>query len=71
MKILLKDILAVLPNGDGQKVENVNICIDGDTIVAMGGVPVDFKADKTINGDNRLAIAGLINCHTHSYMSLF
>ncbi len=75
MGILLKNILAVLPeNGkvaESEKdvVKETSICIDGQRIVAIGDIPAGFKADKVIDGSNKLVIPGLINCHTHSYMA--
>lgn len=51
--------------------ENVNIGIDGDCIVFVGDVLEDFKADKVIDGENRVAIPGICNSHTHIPMSLF
>ncbi|MCR5584688.1 MAG: amidohydrolase [Lachnospiraceae bacterium] len=75
MKILIKNILAILPeNGkvaESEKdiVKQASICIQDQRIVAIGDVPADFKADKVIDGEGKLAIPGLINCHTHSYMA--
>ncbi len=48
-----------------------DIYINGGTILAVGEKPLDFIADKIISGRDRLAIPALINCHTHSYMSVF
>lgn len=69
MGIVLKDILAVLPEGNESRIEKTSVYIDGDKIVGIGTEPASFKADKVIDGKNRLAIPGLINCHTHSYMA--
>ncbi len=75
MNILIKNVLAVLPeNGkvtESEKdiVKQVNLCIHDQRIIAVGDVPADFKADKVIDGAGKLAIPGLINCHTHSYMA--
>lgn len=48
-----------------------SLCIEGNRITSVGAVPQGFIADKTIDGTGKLAVPGLINCHTHSYMSLF
>ena len=69
MGILLQNILAVLPENQKNIVKETDIYIDGNRILAIGHKPEGFSADKVIDGKDRLAIPGLINCHTHSYMS--
>ena len=67
MKIVIRDILAVLPDG----VKVCSVCVDNGVITAVGTVPQDFSADKTILGSGKMLIPGLINTHTHVYMSIF
>ena len=69
MGILLKNILAVLPEGEKDVIRETDIYIEGDKIAGIGTEPEGFLPDKVIDGKDRLAIPGLINCHTHSYMS--
>ncbi len=69
MGVLLKDILAVVPEGDKDIIKETNIYIEGSRIKSIGAEPEGFCADQTIDGKDRLAIPGLVNCHTHSYMS--
>lgn len=69
MGIVLKQILAVLPRGEKDVIEETSIYIDGNRIVGIGQKPSGFQEDKVIDGRNKLVIPGLINCHTHSYMS--
>lgn len=69
MNILIKNVSAVLANAGDNEVKTTNICIEGDKISSIGDIPADFKAEKTIDGSEFLAIPGLINCHTHSYMA--
>lgn len=69
MNLELKDILAILPSGEKDEVKKTSIFVSGDRIVAIGEKPEGFEAEKVIDGTDRLAIPGLINCHTHSYMS--
>ncbi len=69
MGILLKNILAVLPEGEKDVIRETDIYIEGDKIAGIGTKPEGFLPDKVIDGKDRLAIPGLINCHTHSYMS--
>lgn len=69
MGIVLKNILAVLPKSDRDVICETDIYLEGDRIAAIGDRPEGFSEDKVIDGRDRLAIPGLVNCHTHSYMS--
>ncbi|MEW6681130.1 MAG: amidohydrolase, partial [bacterium] len=62
MNILIKDILLL----DGKKKD---IYIEGNIIKKIGK-NLEFQADKTIDGKNRLAIPPFINSHTHAAMTL-
>jgi len=70
MGILIKDALAVLPNGTAHAVGRHDIYVDGTDIVGIDEAPEGFVASQTIDGSRRLAIPGLINAHTHTYMSM-
>lgn len=67
MTILLKDILTV----SDKKAIKTDIYIANGRIVSLGEKPLGFIPDKIIEGKDKLAIPALINCHTHSYMSVF
>ncbi len=69
MGILLKNILAILPEGENDVIKETDIYIEGSRIAGIGTSPDGFSPDKVIDGKDKLAIPGLINCHTHSYMS--
>ena len=69
MGIVLKNILAILPNGSKDEVKETSIYIEGKEIVAIGEAPADFAEEKVIDGKDKLVIPGLVNCHTHSYMA--
>ncbi len=69
MGIVLKDILAILPEGKKDVIQKTSIYIEGNRIAGIGTEPAGFQTDKVIDGKDRLVIPGLINCHTHSYMS--
>lgn len=71
MKILIKDILVALYNDNKYVVQDANIFIEDDKIIGINDSPQDFKPDKVIDGNNKLLLPGLINAHTHSYMTLF
>lgn len=69
MGIVLKNILAILPEGGKDVIRETDIYIEGNKIAAIGKKPEGFLEEKSIDGKDRLAIPGLVNCHTHSYMS--
>ncbi len=71
MNIHIKNILATIPVDNEISLINTDIFIQDDIIVSIKDLPKDFKADTVIDGKNKLCIPGLINCHTHSYMSVF
>ena len=69
MGIVIKNALAILPQGAEDVIQETSIYIEGDKIAAIGDAPEGFTEDKVIDGKDKLVIPGLINCHTHSYMS--
>ncbi len=71
MKILIKDILAILEREGEFCVQETSIYIEEDKIAGVGAYEGEFVPEVVIDGKNKLAIPGLINAHTHSYMSLF
>ncbi len=72
MKILIKNAKTLLLDVAGDfVVQEKNIYIDGNKIVSLEDAPEGFVPEKVINGEGKLAMPGLINAHTHAYMSLF
>ncbi|MDO4207238.1 MAG: hypothetical protein Q4D15_06580, partial [Lachnospiraceae bacterium] len=72
MKIQIKQAMTLIENETGgYSAEVRNIFIDGNRIVSLDQAPEGFLADKIIDGTGKFAIPGLINSHTHAYMSLF
>ncbi len=69
MGLVIQNALVVLPDGDTDRIAQTDIFIDGNRIVGIGDAPAGFHADRAIDGTDRLVIPGLINCHTHAYMS--
>ena len=72
MLIVIRDALAVLPQGDADVVGRHTIYINEDKIVGIDECPADFKEETAhiIDGTDRLVIPGLVNAHTHTYMSM-
>ncbi|MBQ7680402.1 MAG: amidohydrolase [Butyrivibrio sp.] len=72
MDIRIQGARVILPGEtpeERQRVEQTDIFIQGSRITGIGAAPDGFKAEKTIDGTDRLVIPGLINSHTHSYMA--
>ena len=70
MNLLIKNITIVPMDGKEEVYKNANIYIEGDKITHIGELKEDIKADRIIDGKNKVAIPGLINAHTHIGMSL-
>ena len=70
MGMIIANTLAILPDGTGHAAGRHDIYIEGSDIVGIDGAPEGFSADETIDGTRRLTIPGLINAHTHTYMSM-
>ena len=70
MGMLIKNVLAVLPDGAGHKAGRHDIYVEGADIAGIDVAPEGFVATETIDGTRRMAIPGLINAHTHTYMSM-
>lgn len=69
MGIVIENALVVLPEGAEDVIRKTSIYIEGEKITGIGDKPAGFAADQVIDGTDKLVIPGLINCHTHSYMS--
>ena len=67
MNTLFRNIRALLPEG----VRETCVCVSGGKILVVGEVPADFRADTVVEGKDRLLIPGLVNAHTHVYMTMF
>jgi len=63
----------ILPVGQGQLIDHGLIAIKDGMIIYVGkqdDAP-RFEADKVIDGHRKVAMPGLVNCHTHVAMSIF
>ena len=65
--ILIKNTKAL----SGGQIVEAEIAVQDGVILSMTGAPEGFAADKVIDGEGKLCIPGLVNAHTHVYMSLF
>ena len=71
MGIIIENPLVVINKDGRDQVIKANIYIEKDRIVGISEPPKDFKIDKRISGEQRFLLPGFINCHTHSYMTIF
>ena len=69
MKTLIKDGLVLLWDGAGWKIEEKNILIDGNCIASVTADRCD-NPDRIIDASGKLVMPGLINAHTHAYMTI-
>lgn len=70
MNLLIKNASLLSFSQNCSIISNTDIAIENNIIKQLGNVSKDFIADKVIDGKNKLAIPGLINCHTHVSMSI-
>lgn len=74
MNILLKNMDIITVDDDGTRlVKNANVGISGGLIGFIdttGEKSAGFKADRIIDGKNKLAMPGLVNAHTHCAMTI-
>lgn len=71
MGIRIKNIAAMVEEGGLFTTKVCDLYLEGGTIAAIDTPPEGFTAHKVIDGTGRMAIPGLINAHTHAYMTVF
>jgi len=72
MRILIKNIDIVTMDEQDNVFKKSNILIENNLIKFIGNDEINPNiVDYTIDGLNKLAMPGLINCHTHLGMSIF
>ena len=55
---------------DDYTVKEADIAVKDTEILAIGHIPADFKADRTVDGSNHFAAPGFVNGHTHASMTM-
>ena len=68
MGVLFRGILALLPD---MSIRQTDVYVEGNRIAALGEAPAGFAADTVVEGKDRLLLPGLVNAHTHTYMTMF
>ena len=71
MNYIITNGTLLLPDGESLKTEKADLYIRDDVIAAVGGTaPENFGDFETVDASGRLIMPGLINMHTHAYMTL-
>ncbi len=70
MAILIKNINIIPMDGINDLIEKSNIYIIDDKIAHIGELREDIEVNRIIDGNNKIAMPGLVNAHTHLGMSL-
>ena len=55
---------------DGPSVRR-DVYIEGNCIAGLDQAPEGFEADTVIDGSHKICMPGLVNAHTHAYISVF
>ena len=72
MNTVFRNISAAVPaEAGGFTILRGDVCVSGSRISGVGRIPEGFTADRVIDGTGKMLIPGLINAHTHVYMTLF
>ena len=69
MKTLIRNGLVLLWDGAGWNIEQKNILIDGSRIASVTAGACE-DADRVLDAEGKLVMPGLINAHTHAYMTI-
>ncbi len=69
MKIKIRNGLVLLYDGSGWHYEKKDILINGNRIERVGSLPETGEGEE-IDASDKLVMPGLINAHTHAYMTI-
>jgi 5-methylthioadenosine/S-adenosylhomocysteine deaminase len=70
MRTLIRDVTAITLDERDRILQEADIAIDGDRILAVGEVPERFEPDEVIDGRERVALPAFFNVHCHAAMTL-
>ncbi len=70
MKICIKNVRALVPSADRLTVQTCTIVMNDGVITSLDGTGAE-GCGRVIDGRGLFAIPGLVNAHTHAYMTLF
>ncbi len=67
MSILIRNVRLLEDTQGARK----NVYIEGSRIAGIDREPQGFSPDVILDGSHKLCMPGLVNAHTHAYMSVF
>ncbi|MCL2828562.1 MAG: amidohydrolase [Oscillospiraceae bacterium] len=71
MSILFRDVLGLFYDANGQIApRTASVYVADGKIAGVDRPPANFVPARTIDGAGKLLIPGLVNSHTHSYMTI-
>jgi 5-methylthioadenosine/S-adenosylhomocysteine deaminase len=70
MRTLIRDVTAITLDEQDRILQEADVAIDGDRILAVGEVPERFEPDEVIDGRERVALPAFFNAHCHAAMTL-
>ncbi|HIE38947.1 MAG TPA: amidohydrolase, partial [Anaerolineae bacterium] len=70
MRTLIRNVTAITLDEEDRILQDVEIAVEGKTILAVGQAPPDFRPDQVIDGREMVALPALFNVHTHAAMTL-
>ena len=71
MNTAIKNIRTLMYEEGKYLIKETDVYIKDDIIAGIDILPQNYKADRIIEGKNKLLMPGLINAHNHSYMTVF
>lgn len=70
MNILIRNADIITLDEQQRLLRQADLAIAGETIVAVGQSPVDFKPDEIVDGYDHVVLPAFYNAHTHAPMTL-
>jgi 5-methylthioadenosine/S-adenosylhomocysteine deaminase len=70
MRTLIRKVTAITLDGDDRVLQQADIAIAGDSILAVGEIPDTFEPEAVIDGREQVALPAFFNAHCHAAMTL-
>jgi 5-methylthioadenosine/S-adenosylhomocysteine deaminase len=70
MRTLIRNATVVTLDEEDRVLQDAEVAIEGDAILAVGRAPEAFAPDEVIDGRERVVLPAFFNAHTHAAMTL-